>query len=288
MPAYTNGNLAVIVSLPLIETAHLFAPLDATLVELLRSLEAREWAMPTVAPKWDVKDVAAHLLDTQQRLVSRLRGEPQPAPPPIRSNADLVAFINRLNADGVARYRALDPRELIDRMEEGGREFAEYQQAMDPLADAPFGVSWAGESRSPNWFHTAREFTERWHHQQQIRLAVNRPGIMTPELYHPVLDCFMRALPFAYCGVVRAEGTVARFVVDGECGGSWYLSRAAGGWRLTGAAPGGTASETAITQEIAWLIFTKGMSRASAERQVRLSGDTDLGRHVLAMITIVG
>jgi hypothetical protein len=30
------------------------------------------------------------------------------------------------------------------------------------------------------------------------------------------------------------------------------------------------------------------MSRVSAERQVRVSGDTDLGRHVLAMITIVG
>src|SRR5688572_32295034 len=45
-------------------------------------------------------------------------------------------------------------------------------------------------------FDTAREFTERWHHQQQIRLATNRPGIMTRELYYPVLDCFMRALPF--------------------------------------------------------------------------------------------
>ena len=29
---------------------------------------------------------------------------------------------------------------------------------------------------------------------------------MTPELYHPVLDCFMRALPFHYRVDVRATG----------------------------------------------------------------------------------
>jgi len=40
-----------------------------------------------------------------------------------------------------------------------------------------------------------RELTERWHHQQQIRQATGRAGIMTPELYHPALDCFMRRLP---------------------------------------------------------------------------------------------
>jgi len=40
----------------------------------------------------------------------------------------------------------------------------------DPYATAPYGVSWAGEEKSANWFDTAREFTERCS-QQQIRLA---------------------------------------------------------------------------------------------------------------------
>jgi hypothetical protein len=52
----------------------------------------------------------------------------------------------------------------------------------------------AGEARSLNWFDTARELTERWHHQEQIRFATNLPGIMTRDLYHPVLDCFLRGL----------------------------------------------------------------------------------------------
>jgi len=83
-------------------------------------------------------------------------------------------------------------------MEDASREWAEFHQSLDSIAEAGFGVSWAGEVKSANWFDTAREFTDRWHHQQ-IRLATNRPGIMTRELYYPVLDCFMRALPFTYC-----------------------------------------------------------------------------------------
>jgi len=208
---------------PIIETAHLFPILHAKLVDLLRALEGPEWEMPTVAGMWRVKDVAAHLLDTQQRLVSRLRGEPASPPPPIRSNADLVAFIDRLNADGIRRYRRLDPSELIALLEEGASVFADHHRSADPWAEAPFGVSWAGEETSANWFHTAREFTERWHHQQQIRFATAKPGIMTHELYHPVLDCFMRALPVAYRERAGANATYLRVNVAGDCGGTWYL-----------------------------------------------------------------
>ena len=45
------------------------------------------------------------------------------------------------------------------------KESAEYHQALDPFGAAMFPVSWAGEEESTNWFDTAREFTERWHHQ---------------------------------------------------------------------------------------------------------------------------
>ena len=77
-----------------------------------------------------------------------------------------------------------------------------------------FPVSWAGEQESANWFDIAREFTERWHHQQQIRLAVEKPGIMTREFYYPVLDCFMRALPYSYrdgFGQARSAGAIRGF-----------------------------------------------------------------------------
>ena len=167
-------------------TAHLLPLVEAHLLELLRSLTPAEWDIQTVAPAWKVKDVAAHLLDTQLRKLSLVRDGYAAGPPPrFASHDDFLAFINGLNRDGVEMYRRLSPAVLISMMELASAESAEFHQSLDPMADATFSVSWAGEETSLNWFDTARELTERWHHQQQIRLATDRPGIMTRELYYP-------------------------------------------------------------------------------------------------------
>jgi uncharacterized protein (TIGR03083 family) len=268
-------------------TAHLFPKLDGMLIELFRSLAPEDWEKQTVSPKWKVKDVAAHLLDTPLRGVSIGRDSYVAENPRINSSADLAAFINRLNQEGVSVYRRLSPAVLITLTEVATKLLARLHASRDPYAMAPYGVSWAGEEKSANWFDTAREFTERWHHQQQIRLAVNKPGIMTRELYYPVLDCFLRALPFTYRSVSAKPGTYAQIVVSGECGGSWYLYRGEETWQLLEEPFGEKVSETAIPQEIAWLIFTKGIDRESALSQVKVSGDTKLGQHLLGMISIV-
>ena len=39
---------------------------------------------------------------------------------------------------------------------------------------------------------------------------------------------------------------------------------------------------------MAWLIFTKGMSREPAARQVGVTGDADVGLQALSTIAIVG
>src|SRR5438132_5466864 len=273
--------------LPPILTAHLFPKLDGMLMELLRSLAPEDWERQTVSPKWKVKDVAAHLLDTALRGVSIGRDGYVAESPAINSPADLAAFINRLNSEGVNVYRRLSPLVLIRLVEVAAKSLAEYQASRDPYALAPYGVSWAGEEKSANWFDTAREFTERWHHQQQIRLAIEKPGIMTRELYYPVLDCFLRALPFAFRSVSAKPGTHLQINVSGECGGSWYLSRAEQAWQITEEPLGDKLSETTIPQEIAWRIFTKGIDRESALSQVKVTGHVALGLHILEMVTIV-
>ncbi|MGB7622596.1 MAG: maleylpyruvate isomerase family mycothiol-dependent enzyme [Terriglobia bacterium] len=274
-------------SLKPIITIHLFPKLERMLVELLHSLDPDDWERQTLAPRWKVKDVAAHLLDTALRGVSVARDGYAHEPPRIASNVELAAFINRLNQEGVNFYRRLSPAVLISMMEVASRLLGDFHASLDPIATSPFAVSWAGEERSANWFNTAREFTERWHHQQQIRLAVDKPGIVTPEFYHPVLDCFMRALPFTYRTQTAKAGSYSQFNVSGECGGSWYLYRDSESWRLTQAPLGEKVCDTTIPQEIAWRIFTKGINRDSAMSQVRVSGDTDLGLHILSMISIV-
>lgn len=268
-------------------TAHLFPKLDGLLLDLLRSLTPEDWEKQTVSPQWKVKDVAAHLLDTPLRGVSLGRDGYFPPAPPLDSATALAAYIDRINAEGVAVYRRLSSSVLISLMEIACKQLADYHAARDPYATAPYGVSWAGEEKSANWFDTAREYTERWHHQQQIRLAVDRPGIMTRELYYPVLDCFMRALPFTYRQISASPGTAVRISVSGECGGSWHLHRANESWMLAESERAQPAAETIIPQEIAWRIFTKGISRDSAMSQVKISGDSALALPVLGMLTIV-
>jgi uncharacterized protein (TIGR03083 family) len=269
-------------------TAHLFPGLEAKLIELLRSLAPEDWEKQTLAPKWKVKDVAAHLLDTQTRKLAAARHGYKPENSKKLTPAKLVTLINFLNAEGVRQYGRLPPDELISKMEMASRESAEYHQALDPFGTAMFPVSWAGEEESANWFDTAREFTERWHHQQQIRLAVNKPSIMTREFYFPVLDCFLRALPHTYRRVTAKTGSLAQFNVSGECGGSWYLFRDGDAWSLIPSLAGEKISETTIPQEIAWRIFTKGIAAEEAETQVQVAGDAEVGLHILKMISIVG
>ena len=273
-------------------TAHLFPKVDGLLFELLRSLSPEDWEKQTVSPKWKVKDVAAHLLDTALRGLSIARDGYLPPAPKLDSPTALGAFINRLNEEGVTVYRRLSPAVQISLMEVACKQLAAYHASRDPYAMAPYGVSWAGEEKSANWFDTAREYTERWHHQQQIRLAVDRletlqPGIMTRELYYPVLDCFMRALPFTYRNISAAPGTAIRITALGDCGGSWHLYREETRWVLCEGELTRLSAETVIPQEIAWRIFTKGIDRESALSQVRIRGDRALALPVLGMVSIV-
>jgi uncharacterized protein (TIGR03083 family) len=279
---------AALEPLPPILTGHLFPKLETKLIELLRSLTPQDWEKQTIAPKWKVRDVAAHLLDTQLRRLASSRRDPSTQFKKITDHAELLELINSLNAEGVRKYRQLSPDELISRMESASRELSAYLQSLDPFATAIFAVSWAGDEESTNWFDTAREFTERWHHQQQIRLAVEKPGITTRELYYPVLDCFMRALPYAYRTVPAQPGLMMKFNVSGECGGSWFLLRDREKWRLRSSPAGEKISETTIPQGIAWRIFTKGISRVDASAQIRVTGDTNLGLHIMEMVSIVG
>lgn len=267
---------------------HLLRKVDEKLIELLRSLSPSEWEAQTVAPRWQVRDVAAHLLDTVLRKLSLVRDSWYVENVNIQSPQDVVTLVNRLNEEGVTVYRRLSPSVLIDMMKLACEQSASFHESLDPFAEAAFGVSWAGEERSLNWFDTARELTERWHHQQQIRVATDRPGIMTRELYHPVLDCFLRGLPHLYRDTEAPSGTVLLVEISGECGGKWFLSRNNGKWELVKEAGAELAARVTIPQEIAWRVFTKGIDRDSARAQIKFEGDPHLANRVLDLTAIVG
>jgi hypothetical protein len=267
--------------------AHLIRSVDEKLIDLLRSLHPEEWDIQTVALQWKVRDVAAHLLDTALRKLSMLRDSCIVEAVEIRSPQDTATLVNRLNREGVIVYRRLSPPILIEMMQMACRQSAIFHESLDPFAPAAFAVSWAGEDHSLNWFDTARELTERWHHQQQIRLATNRPGIMVPSLYHPVLDCFMRGLPHAYRAIDAPSGTMILLEISGDCGGYWALSKDATQWGFTKKPSGNFTCKITIPQDLAWRLFTRGIDRDLARAQIQLEGNPELAEGVLQLTAIV-
>lgn len=267
-------------------TAHLFPGLEAKLLELLKSLAPADWDRQTIASAWKVRHVAAHLLDTSLRKVSLVRDGYLGIAPRSPSAADVSAFVQQANADGVRVYGSLSPPILIGLIQGASRQLCELTQSLDPHARALFAVSWAGETESFNWLDTARELTERWHHQQQIRLAVGKEGIMTPEWYHPVLETFVRALPFSYRTVQAREGARVRITVRGDCGGEWDLIKRQE-WLLAPGVQGDATAQLEVPQEIAWRMFTKGIPPEEAKAQSVITGEAALAERAFRTLAIV-
>lgn len=273
-----------------IHVEHLFPELDRELISLLRGLEPREWQLPTACRLWSVKDIAAHLLDGNLRRISadRDRYFPGADGPEIENYGDLVAFLDRLNAQWVEAARRISPALLIELLEFTGRIFCQSIRVSDPHQPATFAVAWAGENESPAWFDAAREYTEKWHHQQQIRDAAHRPGLLSRKFLFPVLDTFARGLPHACRRLSRPEGTILTLRIKGEAGGEWHLVRRTGEWDLTVGEASAPQGRVTLSQEVAWRLFTKGVSPESAAQEAVIEGDSELAAEALKLVAVMG
>ena len=266
----------------------LFPPLHRELMRLLQGLEPTQWAWPTACPGWSVQDIVAHLLDTSLRRLSFGRDGKSASPGrTISSYSDLVGYLNELNAEWVAAMRRLSPQLLTALTDWAGPLLHRYLASLDPHATATFGVSWAGEDQSPNWFDIGREYTERWLHQQQVREAVGAPGLTARRWLHPSLDIFVRALPFSYRTVRADPQKTVELRVDGEAGGSWTLVSEPSGWQLFVGAPANPTALVSLDQEAAWKLFSKGLSSDRARREISISGDATLGEPILKTLAVM-
>jgi len=261
---------------------------EACLLDLLDGLSVADWTRPTIVPGWQVRHVAGHLLDTALRRLSVARDGVAFDAPSSPAPADVRAFVDRMNGEGVTVYARLSPAVLRDLMRLASEALRHWMTARAPDAPAVFPVSWAGDTASPHWFDAARELTERWHHQQQIRLALDRPGLLGRALYHPVLDCFMRALPHSFRDLHAPDGAHVAVEVTGEAGGTWRLYRNGARWMLTTDALERPVARVTLGADIAWRVFTKGIHPDAARAESRLDGDPALAARVLATRAIVG
>ena len=273
--------------------ANLFPEISEHLVSLLRSLAAEEWHLPTASSGRDVKDIASHLLDGSIRRLSMQRdGYRSPdAPTSFASYQDVVDYLNRANAEWTTATRRISPRILVQFLDETGRELADLMERLDPFAPALFSVAWAGQSESLNWFDIAREYTEKWHHTQQIFEATGRPStISTRRLFYPCLDTFMRALPFTYRHVIAPEGATVLVAVRGDAGGEWHLRRENNEWEQVSEGTTPPTATATLDQLTAWRVFTKRMARDTVLARfpdIEIQGDVALASHVLDTVAMM-
>lgn len=271
-----------------IQTAHLFPILHDKLMELLKSLSPKDWYKETACSGWNVKDLTAHLLDTALRRVALHRdGYLHHEGPDINTYQDLVHLVNRLNRDWIISSKRLSPQILIDMIEMVGEEQNQVLAALPPKEKAIFSVAWAGEEESKNWMDVAREYTERWHHQEQIREAVGTASIITDGLFPPLIDTFMRGLPHTFQNVEAEIGTSLKVIIPDMTDCVWFLVKQEKKWVLFEQHSTIPISEVYIPAHISWKLFTKGISQDMALKEIDIKGERSLGKKIMGMVSVI-
>ena len=140
-----------------------------------------------------------------------------------------------------------------------------------------------GPDPAPVWLDCARDLTEYWVHQQQVRAATGRPGGRDPATVHAVLETFLRAMPHTLRRLDRSDGSTLAVVVPGEAGGRWGWRRGRGRWWP--ADPDGAGTVVTVEADVLWRLCVRMIEPAQA--RARVTGDRDLAAAALRIVSII-
>jgi hypothetical protein len=198
----------------------------------------------------------------------------------------VITLVNRFNDEWVRTARRLSPRLVIDLLRFSGPQLFDYFGSLD-LSALGGAVSWAGPNAAPVWLDVAREYTERWLHQQHIRDATGKPGLTERRFMAPVLATFVHALPHTFRYTAAPPDTVVHLHIEGDAGGDWALTRGSSRWTLLSGLPDAPQARVDLDQNAVWRLFTKGQTPLEAERVASFRGDQRLGKQVLHAVAII-
>ena len=258
--------------------------LDHLLV-LLYELSEEEWNIPTICTGWSVKDVALHLLGVEIGNISSRRDQHNLGRT-ISDWNELVDYINIWNQEWVDVSRRISSPLLIELLDFVGENAYEYFRSLDPF-EIGGSISWAGLEPQPVWLDIAREYTERWHHQQHIRDAVKKPGLKESKFLSPVLETFMWALPYTFRHLSAPDGTSITISVSGDSGGQWTLLHAKGGWDFYQGTTMDPDTEIILEEDIAWRFFIRGVEKDEARKHITIKGNKSIAEPVFEMVSII-
>ena len=223
--------------------AELLADVWGSIAELCRGLDDEEWARPTACPGWSVQDQLSHLVGPEAAFL----GHPQPkplavAPPYVRNE------FGNANEAAVAWRRTWPPAEVL-------AEFVSVtEQRLDDLR-ALTGEDLDEDSWTPTGPGKYRDLLairvfDAWVHEQDIRVAVGRPGHLGgPVAAHALGRCFL-AMPYIVGKKAAApEGAVVDFVVEGPTSGSLRVKVEGGRARAAAEPAGGEGASVRVVAE---------------------------------------
>ena len=180
--------------------------------ELGDGLTDDQWIMPTDCPGWSVFDNVAHMIGTERMLA----GE-QPSTSDAAADAPHVRNdIGKANEHWIATYRGWDGPKLLDEFR------AVTARRLDALR-AMSTAQWDAEGFTPEGPGPYRQFMairvfDCWYHDQDIREAIDRPGL----LEGAVADLALARIPMKGLGYVVGKkagapaGSVVVFDVKGS------------------------------------------------------------------------
>ena len=137
---------------------------------------------------------------------------------------------------------------------------------------------------SAGWFDVGREFTELWHHQQQIRMAVGADVRSDPRYLGAVIEVAVRGLPHAFRDVSAGPGQTVVIDISGPAGGRWTLARGTERWTLSRGEPSVATARVRLDDDAAWKLLFNGLSGSHAPRAVRVEGSPQLAAALLRPI----
>ena len=256
-------------------------------IDFSAGLAEADWKRPTLFPSWTVGDIYAHVASGAIRKLSDIRKkERSRVGQAIGMDFDtLVSFINADNERWVETLRPLDMSLVIDMLGRYYGELIDALESMDPDAEAVHQVAWAHDSVSPAWLDTAREYTELWTHQMQIREVFGDASPLEPRFYRPFLETCLAALP-THFGRLREPDDFGLLLRVGD-DMAWFITRKDGivSWREAAIADSAVTEPSVvdIRREDAWKAWMRAIDPKEAARRATLGGDRRPGLHLLGM-----
>lgn len=246
------------------------------LAALCDDLTEEEWKTPTALPGWSVQDCVSHIIGIERMLM----GDPQPD-----VATDHLAHVNDPMGASIESWvearRSMTGREVLDEYREQTARRAEQLRAMtDEEMDV---VGWSPVGEVPYRVFVQIRVFDVWMHEQDVRRALGRPGHLQGPAVDVSLDRVKAALGFVVGKKASApDGSSVVFELDGAPVPRFTVV-VDGRARVVDDAPAEPTVRIRLPFE-SFIALGGGRwhtDEALAAGGVEVTGDRDLGRHIL-------